>query len=312
VSALGRSLTEGEVVEGERVDALTTAGALMDRRPRRFSRFLRRWLRGARPILGLIILLVILGSALFAPLLTSYSPVQTDFSSVRQAPSAAHWFGTDSLGRDVFSRVLYGGRVSLLAGVIPILIAGVLGGLGGLLAGYLGGLPEQTFMRLADVMLAFPPLVLALSIVYSLGPDFHNALIAIGITMIPEYVRVVRAQALSLKEQEFIEASRALGAGSWRIMLIHIAPNLAAPVLVLLTIGAGRAILIEAGLSYLGLGVQPPDPSWGSMVQNGYAYLDQAPWMAIFPGLVIVLTVLGINFLGDSLRDVLDPRLRRR
>jgi peptide/nickel transport system permease protein len=309
MSALGQSRTGGEIGASGRVKVLAaTAGA-----PLGYAwRFLRRWLRGIKPVFGFVFLLVMLVSSLCAPLITSYSPVQTDFSSAREAPSAAHWFGTDSLGRDVFSRVLYGGRVSLVAGLIPILIAGTLGGLGGLLAGYLGGWVEQIFMRLADVMLAFPSLVLAMAIVYSLGPDFHNALIAIGITMIPEYVRVVRGQTLSLKEQEFVEAARALGAGSRRIMLTHIAPNLAAPVIVLLTIGFGRAILIEAGLSYLGLGVQPPDPSWGSMIQNGYAYLDQAPWMAIFPGLAIVLTVLSINFLGDSLRDLLDPRLRRR
>lgn len=279
--------------------------------PNDVARFIRR-LKGVKPVLGILILITMITVALTAPYISSYPPIETNFSLARQAPNAAHWFGTDSLGRDVFSRVVFGSRISLLAGIIPVSIAGIFGSLFGLLAGYFGGRIEQLIMRLTDVMLAFPSLVLALAIVYTLGPDFRNALIAIGITMIPEYVRVVRGQTLSLKQFEFIEATRALGAGHWRIMWGHIAPNLAAPVIVLLTIGSGRAILIEAGLSYLGLGIQPPTPSWGSMIQNGYAYLDQAPWMAIFPGLAIVTTVLGINFLGDSLRDIIDPRFRHR
>jgi peptide/nickel transport system permease protein len=274
------------------------------------GKFLRRWLNGAKPILGVGIVLGVISAAIFAPLITVYSPIEADFSQARSAPSVEHWFGTDNLGRDVYSRVVYGGRVSLVAGLIPVLIAATLGGLFGLAAGYSGGGTEQFFMRVTDALMAFPPLVLALAIVYTLGPDLKNALIAIGVTMIPEYIRVVRGQVLSLKEKEFVEAAHSIGVGHWRIMWRHLSPNLMAPVIVLATIGAGRAILIEAGLSFLGLGVQPPTPSWGSMIQNGYAYLDQAPWMAVFPGLAIVITVVGLNFLGDSLRDTLDPRLR--
>lgn len=273
-------------------------------------KFIRRWLNGPKPILGLVIVTGVIASAILAPLITSYSPIEADFSIARNAPSMEHWFGTDNLGRDVYSRVVYGGRVSLVAGLIPVLIAATIGGLCGLAAGYSGGWTEQFFMRVTDALMAFPSLVLALAIVYALGPDLKNALIAIGITMIPEYIRVVRGQVLSLKKKEFVVAAYSIGIGHWRIMWRHLAPNLMAPVIVLATIGAGRAILIEAGLSFLGLGVPPPTPSWGSMIQNGYGYLDQAPWMAVFPGLAIVITVVGLNFLGDSLRDVLDPRMR--
>ena len=275
-------------------------------------KFLRRWLNGAKPIVGLVIVVGVILTAVLAPTITRYSPIQADFGIARSAPSAEHWFGTDNLGRDVYARVVYGGRVSLVAGLIPVLLALTAGGILGLAAGYSGGWTEQVVMRVVDALMAFPPLVLALAIVYTLGPDLKNALLAIGVTMIPEYVRVVRGQVLSLKQKEFVQAAQSIGVGHWRIMWRHLAPNLMAPVIVLATIGAGRAILIEAGLSFLGLGVQPPTPSWGSMIQTGYAYLDQAPWMAVFPGLAIVITVVGLNFLGDSLRDALDPRMRDR
>ncbi len=281
-------------------------------RSRDFVKFLRRWLSGTKPVLAVVVLVTMIGAAILASVISSYSPIEASFGEARNAPSKLHLFGTDNLGRDVFARVVYGGRISLVAGIIPILIASTIGSLCGLLAGYAGGWAEQLLMRITDAMLAFPPVVLALTIAYTLGPDIKNALIAIGFTMIPEYVRVVRGQVLLLKQYEFVEAARSIGVGHWRIVWRHLAPNLVAPVIVLATIGSGRAILIEAGLSYLGLGVQPPTPSWGSMIQSGYAYLDQAPWMAVFPGLAIVITVLGINFLGDSLRDTLDPRLRSR
>ena len=273
--------------------------------------FLRRWLNGPKPIIGLIVFIIILFCALFAPVVSPYSPTQADFSIARNAPSVAHWFGTDNLGRDILSRVIHGGRISLLAGVMPVLIAATIGSVLGLMAGYFGGWLDNLIMRAADTMLAFPSLVLTFSIIYALGPNLFNALIAIGITMIPEYIRVVRGQVLTLRGREFVEAATVIGAGSRRIIFRHITPNLMAPIIVCATIGAGRAILIEASLSYLGLGVQPPRASWGSMIQTGYAYIDQAPWLAVFPGLAIIVTVLGINFMGDSLRDALDPRLRR-
>ena len=281
----------------------------------RWSRLLsslRRWFSGVKPALGAVILLIVVGSAIAAPLITQYSPVEADFSSARQPPSGDHWFGTDNLGRDVYTRVVYGGRISLVAGVFPVMIAVSLGGILGLMSGYFGRRVDLAIMRLADAMLAFPSLVLTLAIVYMLGPDLRNALIAIGITMIPEYIRVSRGQVLTLRNREFVQAARSIGAGHRRIMWRHLTPNLVAPMIVLATIGAGRAILIEASLSYLGLGVQPPRASWGSMIQSGYSYLDQAAWMAVFPGLAIVITVLAINFLGDSLRDTLDPHLRHR
>ncbi len=274
------------------------------------NRFVNRWLSGAKPIVGLSLLVIIIGSALLAPVLAPYSPTQTDFSIARNPPSWEHWFGTDNLGRDVLSRIIYGGRISLLAGITPILISVSIGSVFGLIAGYFRGWPEHLIMRGTDAMMAFPPLVLTFAIIYALGPNLRNALIAIGITMIPEYIRVVRGQVLTLREREFVHAALVVGAGSRRIIWRHITPNLMAPIIVCATIGSGRAILIEAGLSYLGLGVQPPKASWGSMIQVGYTYLDQAPWMAIFPGLAIILTVLSLNFMGDSLRDALDPRLR--
>jgi peptide/nickel transport system permease protein len=275
------------------------------------NRFVTRWLSGAKPIIGLSLLVIIISGALLAPIIAPYSPTQTDFSIARNAPSLAHWFGTDNLGRDILSRVIYGGRISLLAGITPILISVSIGSILGLIAGYFRGWPEHVIMRAADAMMAFPPLVLTFAIIYALGPNLRNALIAIGITMIPEYIRVIRGQVLTLREREFVQAALVIGAGSPRILWRHITPNLLAPIIVCATIGSGRAILIEASLSYLGLGVQPPKASWGSMIQMGYTYLDQAPWMAIFPGLAIILTVLSLNFLGDSLRDALDPRLRK-
>ncbi len=281
-------------------------------RPRRMGgilHFVRRW-GGVKPTVGLIVVIIVVASAVLAPLVAPYPPAEANLSNVRQPPSWEHWFGTDTLGRDVFSRVIWGGRISLLAGVIPVLIGVSIGGALGLIGGYFGGKSEHVIMRLADALLAFPPLVLTLALVYALGPNFQNALIAIGIAMIPEYIRVVRGQVLSLREFEFVSAAVAVGAGNCRIISRHIAPNLVAAVLVLATIQAGRAILIEAGLSYLGLGVQPPKASWGSMVQTGYPYLNQAPWMCVFPGIAIMITVLALNFVGDGLRDALDPRLR--
>lgn len=279
-----------------------------DSRLRHLRRALRQWLRGPKPIVGLVLLVTILGAALLAPIIAPYPPLAANFQIARSAPSPEHIFGTDNLGRDVFSRILYGGQISILAGLVPILIAGLIGSLLGLGAGYAGGHVESLIMRLADALLAFPALVLTFAIIYALGPNLGNALIAIGITMIPEYIRVVRGQTLTLREREFVLAATVVGASGWRIVRKHILPNVIAPIIVLATIGAGRAILIEAGLSYLGLGVQPPEASWGSMIQSGYSYINEAWWLVVFPGVAVMLTVLAINFVGDSLRDYLDPR----
>ena len=275
-------------------------------------RFLRRWLGAFKSVFGLVLLVAIVTGTILAPLISPYPPTEANFAIARNAPSLEHWFGTDNLGRDVLSRVIYGGRVSLMAGFLPVVIAATMGSILGLIAGYFRGRLEDIIMRGADALLAFPPLVLTFAIIFALGPNLRNALIAIGITMIPEYIRVVRGQVLSLREHEFVVAALSIGAGSRRILWQHISPNLVAPVIVLATIGSGRAILIEAGLSYLGLGVQPPRASWGSMVRDGYSYIDQAAWMAVFPGLAIMITVLALNFVGDGLRDAMDPRTDRR
>jgi len=289
----------------------TNATAANDKMESSFVNFLKRWMTGFKPKFGLAVLLIVILAAVFAPLIAPYPPLEADFSISRKPPSAAHWFGTDHLGRDILSRIIYGGRISIIAAIIPILIAVSIGSALGLNSGFYGGWLDNIIMRFADVLLAFPSLVLTFAIIYALGPNLTNALIAIGITMIPEYIRVVRGQVLTLREREFVIAAQVIGAPNHQIILNHIVPNLLAPIIVCATIGAGRAILIEAGLSYLGLGVQPPTASWGSMIQTGYAYIDQAPWMSIFPGLAIVLTVLSLNFVGDSLRDALDPRLRK-
>lgn len=245
-----------------------------------------------------------------APLLTPYDPVTPDFGSVLEPPSWKHPFGTDDIGRDVLSRVVYGSRVSMQAGLFTVAVALVVGVPLGLAAGYMGGRVDNLIMRGIEVILSFPALVLALGITAVLGPKLIHALFAIGIVFVPYFARLIRGQVLSVKENDFVTAARALGASDTRLVRLHILPNCLAPILVQSSFSIAFGILIEAALSFLGLGTQPPTPSWGVMLSTGRGYLEQAPWLGIFPGLAIFLTVLGFNLLGDGIRDALDPRLK--
>jgi peptide/nickel transport system permease protein len=270
----------------------------------------RRLLRRKGAMLGLAIIAIFVAIALLAPLISPYDPEQQTWSAVRKAPSAAHWFGTDDVGRDVLARVIYGARASLLAGVISVAIAILVGLPIGLISGYLGGLIDALFSRITDAMLACPFLILAIALAAFLGPSLGNAMIAIGITTTPIFVRLTRAQVMAVKVEDYVEAARCVGNPHWRIVLIHILPNILPALLVQATLSIAAAIIAEATLSFLGLGQQPPAPSWGSMLNAAQRFLVNAPWMAVWPGLAIFLTVLSFNLLGDGLRDALDPRSR--
>jgi peptide/nickel transport system permease protein len=255
-----------------------------------------------------VILLLVIVLAVFAPWIAPYDPLKTSWSLVRKAPSALHWFGTDEVGRDLLSRVIWGGRASLSAGVVAVSIAVVVGVPLGMLSGYVGGWFDALIGRLTDAMLAIPFLILAIALAAFLGPSLGNAMIAIGITATPIFVRLSRGQVLSARAEDWVEAARAVGNPPARILLRHIFPNILPPVMVQATLAIAAAIIAEASLSFLGLGQQPPAPSWGSMLNTAQRFLTQAPWMAIFPGLAIFLTVLAFNLFGDGLRDALDPK----
>lgn len=272
--------------------------------------FLRRYARNRLALIGLWVVLTIAAVALLAPWLVRASPIKPDFGSVLAPPSLAHPMGTDDLGRDEFSRVIFGARIALLAGVISVSIAVVIGLPVGLLSGYYGGRVDDVVMRLTDALLSFPFLVLALALVAILGAGVDKAMIAIGLVFTPRFIRLARAQVLGEREQPYVEAARAMGAGDGRILWRHLLPNSLSPLLVQASLDMAGAITAEATLSFLGLGTQPPTPAWGSMLNLAQSYLSTAPWTAIFPGLAIFLTVLALNLLGDGLREALDPRLR--
>ena len=273
-----------------------------------WQRALRRLAQRRVALFGLAVIVLFVALALLAPLIAPYDPVATSWSLVRKPPSLAHPFGTDEIGRDVLSRVIWGGRASLLAGIVSVALALAAGVPIGLLAGYLGGVVDGTVMRMIDAMLAIPFLILAIALAAFLGPSLTNAMIAIGISQTPIFARLTRGQVLTVKHEEYIEAARAVGNPHHRIVLRHILPNIVPPLLVQATLAAAAAIIAEASLSFLGLGQQPPDPSWGSMLNTAKNFLSQAPWMALWPGLAIFLLVLSLNLFGDGLRDALDPR----
>jgi peptide/nickel transport system permease protein len=270
----------------------------------------RRLLRRKGALLGLAVITLFIAMAVFAPLIARYDPTAQSYSLIRRPPSDQHWFGTDELGRDLLARIIYGARASLLAGVISVSIALGIGVPIGLCAGYLGGLVDAALSRITDAMLACPYLILAIALAFLLGPSLVNAMIAIGIATTPIFVRLTRGLVMAVKVENYIEAARVVGNPRWRIALRHILPNILPSLLVQATLSIATAIIAEASLSFIGLGQQPPVPSWGSMLNAAQRFLVSAPWMAVWPGLAIFLVVLSFNLLGDGLRDALDPRER--
>lgn len=268
--------------------------------------------RNGNAMFGLGLVLLLIGAAVFADFITPYDPLDPIFIDRLQGPSDKHWFGTDELGRDLFSRILHGGRLSLRAGFVSVGVA-VLGGLAlGLISGFYSGMVDLVIMRVVDVAMAMPGILLTMIFIFSFGPSLDNAMLAIGFASVPEYARIVRGSVLSARENMYVDAAKVIGAPDWQVMIRHITPNVIGPVLVLATLGLGGAVLSLAGLSFLGLGAQPPTPEWGVLISDGRSRLATAWWVSTFPGLVIALAVLGINLLGDGLRDAIDPRLRRR
>jgi peptide/nickel transport system permease protein len=261
---------------------------------------------------GLIIVTIVALTAALADLIAPFNPSQIQPVGILAAPGQLHLLGTDAIGRDVLSRIILGSRVSILAGAVSVGVALSVGVLIGLVAGYNGGWIDDLLMRMVDALYSFPALLLALAITAILGPGLTNVMLAIGIVFTPAFARLVRGQALSVRERDFVVAARVTGAGPWRIMGRHIWPNITAPIIVQASLQVAAAIVIEAGLSFLGLGVQPPAPSWGSMLKEGYQYMEQAPWLAFAPGAAIFVTVLAFNLFGDGLRHALDPRLSHR
>ncbi|MCL4514274.1 MAG: ABC transporter permease [Firmicutes bacterium] len=270
----------------------------------------RRLLRNKMAVVGLILIIVLTLLAIFAGTVSPYDPYQQSFREKLQPPNAAHLLGTDELGRDMLSRLIYGARISLSVGLISQFIAVIIGIIVGAVAGYFGGRVDNYLMRLTDMMFAFPDLLFAMGIMFALGPGLINLFIALGIVGWAGMARLVRGQVLSLREREFIEAARAIGESDFRIIMRHVLPNCMAPIIISVTLGIPGAIMAEAGLSFLGLGAQPPLSSWGQMIAFGKAWMRSAPWLSIYPGLAIMITVLAFNLFGDGLRDALDPRLK--
>ncbi|MBI4280282.1 MAG: ABC transporter permease [Armatimonadetes bacterium] len=269
----------------------------------------RLFLRHPIGAMGAALIGTLVAVALLAPLLAPYRPA-AQIAQRLQPPSPAHLLGTDEFGRDMLSRIIYGSRISIFVGLVAVGIALTAGVAIGLLSGYFGGRMDHLAMRVMDIIFSFPALILAIAITGILGPSLTNATIAIGIVYTPTFARLARGTVLSVLQHEYVTAARALGASDARIMRVHVLPNIAAPITVQTTLNLSTAILAEAALSFLGLGTQPPDPSWGTMLGTGRRYMESAPWVAVFPGLAIMMAVLGFNLLGDGLRDILDPRLR--
>lgn len=272
---------------------------------------LRRLSRSPGAVAGAALVLLFIFISIAAPIITPHDYEAADFGRVRQAPSTAHWMGTDELGRDLFSRLLFGARLSLTVGLISVGIGVVVGGPLGLVSGYLGGRIDQVIMRIMDVMLAFPSILLAILMVAAFGPSLNNAMIAIGVVSIPIYARLIRSSTLTIKEELYIEASRSMGTTAQRILFRHVLPNTIAPIVVQSTLQIAVAIQASAALGFLGLGAPPDVPEWGNMLQKGRTYILSAPHIVIFPGLAIMFVVLGFNLMGDGLRDALDPRMGR-
>lgn len=292
--------------------AATTASAPAPAhaQPRRVHAVVRFLHANPLATIGMLLVIAWLLVSIFAPLVAPYAPLTQKIVDRLKPPSPAHWFGTDQLGRDVFSRVLYGGRISLPACLAVVVAAGAIGTLLGALAGYIGGWIDELLMRLTEVFMAFPTIILAMAVAAALGPSVANAILAMVVVWWPNYARVVRALVLSVKSNEYVTAARVIGASPWHVLWKTVLPNCMAPVIVIATIDLGNAVMVFAGLSFLGLGPEPSAPEWGRMVSDGIAFFDRW-WMSAFPGLAIFSIVLAFNFIGDSVRDLLDPRLRR-
>lgn len=271
------------------------------------AHFIKKMKKNKGAVVGAMILLFFIITSAFAPFIAPYPVNEMKFEDSLQGPSMAHWLGTDEFGRDIWTRMLYGGRVSLLMGLFAVTISGTIGVILGVLAGYYRKL-DIYIMQFIDILMTFPSLLMAIAIVAVLGVGLTNAMIAVAISVVPSFVRVVRGSVLSIRETEYVEASKAIGVKDWKIICKHILPNVASPIIILATLEFGSSILSAAALSFLGLGAQPPNPEWGALVFVGKSFLSQAWWMTLFPGLAIMLVVLGFNLLGDGLRDALDPR----
>ena len=269
-----------------------------------------RFLRNRMAVFGMCIIIVLVICAIFAPVIAPYGYDEQDVSRALQGPSSAHWFGTDNFGRDIFSRVIYGSRISLQVGLIAVVVSLVIGCALGAIAGFFGGMVDTVIMRFVDILMAIPGMLLAIAIAASLGPGLRNMMIAIGVGNVPGYARIMRASVMSVKENEFVEAATAIGASNMRIIMHHILPNTMAPIIVQSTLGVAGSITSCATLSFLGLGIQPPTPEWGSMLSAARQYLRGYSYMALFPGLFIMITVYALNVVGDGIRDAVDPRLR--
>jgi peptide/nickel transport system permease protein len=271
----------------------------------------RRLIRNPGSVAGAVILFLLIVSAIFAPVVTRYDPLEIVPAERLKSPNAQYWFGTDSFGRDIFTRIVYGSRISLRMGIVSVTIAALLGVTAGMLSGFFGGRVDNIVMRLVDITLAFPGILLALVIIAILGPSLFNAMVAVGISAAPTYARVTRGMVLKTKAEVFVEAAIGIGCRPMRIITRHILPNILGPIVVVATLGVAGAIIAGAALSFLGLGAVPPTPEWGLMLSSGRNYLRAAPWITTFPGLAIMVTVLSINLLGDGLRDALDPHMKR-
>jgi peptide/nickel transport system permease protein len=280
-------------------------------RNRKMTAYLYVFKKNQMAVIGAGIILLFFFITLFAPILSPYDPYKIELSKTLQPPSFAHWLGTDDKGRDVLSRLIYGSRLTLLVGFASLLFGGAIGTALGMIAGYVGGFIDTLIMRITDILLAFPGILLALAIVSALGPSLMNVTIAVGIFKIPIFIRVVRGTVLSVKNLEYIDAVQTLGASHLQIIIKHIFPNILSPIIVQTTLNLATVILSTAGLSFLGLGAQPPSPEWGAMLSNARSYFFTAPYLLVFPGLAISLLVLGFNLFGDGLRDALDPRMKK-
>jgi peptide/nickel transport system permease protein len=295
-------MADNSIVIGNGIDA--------PHRTNELKRFRRVFLSRIVVIVGLVILVLLFVMAVFAPWLTPYKPNVTDLGSSLSGPSSAHWFGTDALGRDIMSRIVYGSRTSLEVGLVVVVISSIAGIFIGLVAGYYGGWVNAVIMRIIDSLMAFPMILLALVIASLLGNGMRNVIIALSIAMMPGYARMMCGQVLSIKENEYVTAGRSIGASNLRIMFLHVFPNCLSPLIVMITMMLGSIILAEAGLSFLGIGIAPPTPSWGSMINDGQQYLLDLPLLSFAPGLILMLAVFAFNMVGDGLRDALDPSLR--